>query len=467
MVFSSILFLCIFLPVTVLLYYILPHRFRNFGLLTVSLIFYAWGEPKYIIIMLFSTVFDYTNGILLEKFDKKEVVRKIVLICSVVINLGILCYFKYTDFAIENINRIFGTDISALSLALPIGISFYTFQTLSYTIDVYRRKVMVQHNIINFGMYICLFPQLIAGPIVRYADIEKEIANRKENSDKIWHGLFRFIIGLGKKVVFANQIGSLWNEISANKNNPALTAWLGAAAFAFQIYFDFSGYSDMAIGLGEMFGFHFPENFDYPYESKSITEFWRRWHITLSSWFKEYLYIPLGGNRCGIFRQIINLLIVWLLTGLWHGAAWNFVIWGLFYFVLLTIEKLFFKKISEKLPNVFKHIYALFFIMIGWVIFACEDINDIGNYLLSMFGVFGGADSMSIYYLMTYGIMFIILIIASTCFPKKTVLALRSKIGNKTKLNFAAEFVFSAIVLILSITFLVGDSYNPFLYFRF
>ena len=294
-----------------------------------------------------------------------------MLVLSVVGNLGILCFFKYTDFALETINRLAGTQFGLLQLALPIGISFYTFQTMSYTIDVYRGETPAQHNIISFGMYVCLFPQLIAGPIVRYKEVQKEVDGRKTTISGAVHGLQRFLTGLAKKVLLANQIGALWDYIKGlgNADMSTALAWLGAIAFTFQIYFDFSGYSDMAIGLGEMFGFHFPENFDHPYESKSITEFWRRWHITLSTWFREYLYIPLGGNRKGAARQIINLFIVWFLTGLWHGAGWNFILWGLYYFVLLVLEKLVLRRVLARLPAIIQHLYTLFFVVVGWVIF--------------------------------------------------------------------------------------------------
>lgn len=468
MVFSSIVFLYLFFPIVLVLYCILPQKFRNVLLLISSLIFYAWGEPKYIFIMLFSTIFDYTNGRLLERFDAKEWARKLVLIGSVVINIGILVYFKYTDFAIENINALAHTSFGLLNLTLPVGISFYTFQTLSYTIDVYRRKAEVQHNILNFGMYVCLFPQLIAGPIVRYTDISAQIADRPLKIDYIWQGLKRFTIGLGKKVLIANQIGVLWDNVSAYEGKlPAVMAWTGAIAYAFQIYFDFSGYSDMAIGLGKMFGFDFPENFRYPYESNSITDFWRRWHITLSSWFKEYVYIPLGGNRKGMSRQILNLLIVWSLTGLWHGASWNFVLWGLFWFVLLVAEKLFLLKFLEKLPKFVGHIYALICILIGWVIFACDDFSVLWNYLGSLFGKNGFVSDMSLYYCVTFGLLAVIAGIGVTHAPKLLVQKIGTALGKRKVLWTGMEMIFIVLIFVGSTAFLVGDSYNPFLYFRF
>ena len=383
MVFSSLTFLCIFLPIVVILYGIFPVKWRNFLLLAASLVFYAWGEPRYILIMLFSTVFDYINGRLIEYYDKqqKQKAKKRVVMVSIVGNLGILAFFKYTDMLIVSWNQITASNLSLLKIALPIGISFYTFQTMSYTIDVYRGLVKAQRNLISFGMYVCMFPQLIAGPIVRYQTIADQIDERKENNAVWVAGMQRFILGLAKKVILANQIGRLWEEISTTQMTQLSTAgaWLGAIAYTFQIYFDFSGYSDMAIGLGKMFGFTFPENFKHPYESKSITEFWRRWHITLSTWFREYVYIPLGGNRKGFKRQIVNLLIVWFLTGLWHGASWNFVLWGLYYFVLLVIEKVFLLAKMQRWPRVLQHFYALFFIVTGCVVFAIEDFHKMGQ----------------------------------------------------------------------------------------
>jgi alginate O-acetyltransferase complex protein AlgI len=468
-VFSTFEFLFFFLPVTVLLYYLVPARFRNAVLFLVSLLFYAWGEPRYIFIMLFSTFFDYCNGRLLERFDDREWVRKLILVCSVTVNLGLLCFFKYTDFAIENVNALFSTSIAALNLALPIGISFYTFQTLSYTIDVYRRKVSVQHNIIDFGMYICLFPQLIAGPIVRYSDIETQIKNRQVDADQIWQGLLRFVVGLGKKVLLANQIGALWSEISASPDNlPALSAWIGTLAFTFQIYFDFSGYSDMAIGLGKMFGFQFPENFDHPYQSENVTEFWRRWHMTLGSWFREYLYIPLGGNRKGLARLLLNLLVVWFLTGLWHGAGWNFILWGVYYFVLIACEKLFLLKLLKKIPRIFRWLYAMACVLFGWVLFACDDMTMLGSYCKALFGQSGGGvSSMSLYYLLTYGVMFLILAVGSTELPRNLWNRWLTRKERSAGLVFALQVLFLVAVLFLTIAFLAADSYNPFLYFRF
>ena len=345
MVFRSLMFLFVFLPSVLLIYYVCPKKFRNLVLFVSSLVFYAWGEPVYIVIMIFSTVFDYFNGLLIEKYRQKGQLKKtkIVLINSIIINLAILFFFKYTDFFINNINLLLSSNIQTLDLALPIGISFYTFQTMSYTIDVYRGEVKAQKNIISFGAFVVLFPQLVAGPIVRYKTIATQLDERKESQEQFANGVHRFIIGLGKKVLLANNIGLVWEQISSYniETLSTATAWIGAIAFSFQIYFDFSGYSDMAIGLGKMFGFNFLENFNYPYISKSITEFWRRWHISLGTWFKEYVYFPLGGNRGGKAKQIRNIFIVWGLTGFWHGASWNFVVWGLYFAVLLIFEKCF------------------------------------------------------------------------------------------------------------------------------
>ena len=360
MVFSSLVFLSFFLPVVLILYFAIPAKGKNAVLLLTSLLFYAWGEPAYIAIMIFSSVFDYCNGRAIEHFDKtgNGKGKKAVLIISVIGNLSILGVFKYTDFVIENINTLSGAGLSLLNVALPIGISFYTFQTMSYTIDVYRGKAKAQHNILDFATYVCMFPQLIAGPIVRYTDVSRELENRKIRLENITAGIWRFTAGLGKKVIIANQMGALWEEISSAGNLSTSMAWLGALCYTFQIYFDFSGYSDMAIGLGKILGFNYPENFDHPYESSSVTEFWRRWHMTLSSWFKEYVYIPLGGNRCGVKRQVVNLLVVWALTGIWHGAGWNFLMWGIYYFILLTLEKFVWGSALKKLPAVIRHVYA-------------------------------------------------------------------------------------------------------------
>ena len=468
MVFSSMIFLCVFLPVILVIYFALPKQSRNLWLLLASLFFYAWGEPRYILIMLFSTVFDYFNGRVIEYATlkgKRDTLGRAVLVLSIAGNLGILCFFKYTDFVLGTVNRLAGTQFGLLQLALPIGISFYTFQTMSYTIDVYRGEIPAQHNIISFGMYVCLFPQLIAGPIVRYKDVQKEIDARKTTISGAVHGLQRFLIGLAKKVLLANQIGALWDEIKGlgGSDMSMSLAWLGAVAFTFQIYFDFSGYSDMAIGLGEMFGFHFPENFDHPYESKSITEFWRRWHMTLGTWFREYLYIPLGVNRKGVVRQIFNLLVVWFLTGLWHGAGWNFILWGLYYFVLLVLEKFVLRRLLERLPDVIRHLYTLFFVVVGWVIFACDDLGLLGSYLKAMFGIgVPGGNALALYEWDVQAPFLAILLIAATTIPARIAKQLTREDQRSPLL-----MVYTVGLLVLSLAFLVSGSYNPFLYFRF
>ncbi|HAE92860.1 MAG TPA: transcriptional regulator, partial [Tissierella sp.] len=387
---------------------------------------------------------------------------------SIFTNLGLLGFFKYFDFFISNINNIFDFNISLLNLTLPIGISFYTFQTMSYTIDVYRGDTKVQNNIISFGTYVTLFPQLIAGPIVRYQTVAEEINNRMESYDLFSEGIKRFILGLGKKVLLANNIGLLWKNISSLNtwDIPVLTAWLGILGFSFQIYFDFSGYSDMAIGLGKIFGFNFLENFNYPYMSKSITEFWRRWHISLGTWFREYLYIPLGGNRKGRFKHIRNILIVWILTGIWHGASWNFALWGLFFGVILIIEKLFLLNLLEKLPHYLTRIYTLSLVLMSWVIFAFDSIKDGLNYIKILFG-FGNNpifNHTSLYFLYTNILLFLILIIGSTDIPKRLWKYMSNRFNNKL---WIIENIFLLLVLGLSIAYLVDQSYNPFLYFRF
>ena len=466
MVFSSTIFLCVYLPLVLLGYYICPKKGRNLFLLIVSLVFYAWGEPKYVFLMIFSILINYVFGRLMDKNRGRQKRMKLLLVLSVVIDIGLLSVFKYTDFIITNVNAIFGANFDLLNIALPIGISFYTFQAMSYTIDVYRDDVRVQKNLIDFGMYITMFPQLIAGPIVRYADVQDQLAERSVTTADFSEGVMRFVVGLGKKVLLANQMGAVWSEIYALGGDvSALMAWTGAIAYTFQIYFDFSGYSDMAIGLGRMFGFKFPENFRYPYQSVSITDFWRRWHITLSTWFKEYLYIPLGGNRCGLARQALNLLIVWSLTGFWHGAGWNFVMWGLYYFVILFIEKLFLLKALDKLPKLFRHVYALLLIVIGWVIFASDDVSVLLPYLGSMFGANGAVGGMDVYTLFTKAVLLIICCVASTELPKRLFLSATGAMNEKAA--FTIKSVMTIALLALSMILLIGDSYNPFLYFRF
>jgi alginate O-acetyltransferase complex protein AlgI len=470
MVFSSFVFLFLFLPVVLLCYYVCPPKGRNFVLLVFSLLFYAWGEPKYVLIMLFSTVFDYTNGRLIAYGRDRGKARftKTVLVIDLVGNLGILGFFKYTDFFINSINSITGAGISLLHIALPIGISFYTFQTMSYTIDVYRGTVPAQRNILNFATYVTLFPQLIAGPIVQYKTIADELEKRNVGWEDFSEGALRFSVGLAKKVILANQIGSLWTQISGAQSLTVASAWLGAIAYTFQIYFDFSGYSDMAIGLGRMFGFHFLENFDHPYISTSITEFWRRWHISLSGWFREYVYIPLGGNRKGVAANVRNLLIVWALTGLWHGASVNFILWGLYYGVLLILEKFVFAPVVKKCnAHGFGHLYTMFFVIAGWVIFAQTDMSALGTYLKAMVGI--GVPAVSsdfLYYLSTNAVLLVLLVICSLDWKRaKEKLALWR--GKSPVRSAVLSAVWMVLLLGLSTAFLVGDSYNPFLYFRF
>ena len=475
MVFSSLMFMCIFLPIVLIAYNLSKNlTYKNTVLIIASLFFYAWGEPIWVVLLIFSAFVDYINGRIIDKYYARAGAT-IALVSSLVINLGLLAMFKYSGFFIENINSFLHTSIPNPNFKLPIGISFYTFQTMSYTIDVYRQKVKAQHNLIAFGMYVSMFPQLIAGPIVRYASVEQQMNDRVLVPAKMAAGLQRFIIGLGKKVLLANQIGALWTEISTQKTGTVLGAWLGAIAFMFQIYFDFSGYSDMAIGLGHIFGFTFPENFKYPYISKSITEFWRRWHITLSTWFREYLYIPLGGNRRGRTRQIWNLFVVWSLTGLWHGASWNFVLWGIYYFILLTIEKIFLGEKLEQLPGWLQHVYTCLVVLFGWVIFANENIADLGRYFLTMFGANGALyNQTAIYQWYTHIPLLIVLIIGSTKLPKQllrkgwTRLKLIDAISSRQEqIRFVAASIFTVLVLYCSVAFLVSGSYNPFLYFRF
>ncbi|MGL4989704.1 MAG: MBOAT family O-acyltransferase [Sarcina sp.] len=464
MVFSSIIFLFTFLPFALFSYYLIPRKFKNLVLLLFSLIFYAFGEPIYIVLMIFTTIFDYFMGIFIGKNLENKKKSKFLLIFTICVNLLILGFFKYFGFLIENINIIFSLDLSYKTLPLPIGISFYTFQTLSYIIDVYLKKVSFQKNIISFSLYVTMFPQLIAGPIVRYKDVNKQLDCRIETPEKFGQGVERFILGLSKKVLLANNIGFIWTSISSQDLSliSPLTAWLGILSFSFQIYFDFSAYSDMAIGLGKMFGFDFIENFNYPYTSKSITEFWRRWHISLGSWFREYVYIPLGGNRCSFLKQCRNLFIVWLITGLWHGASWNFIVWGLYYGLILFIEKNYLKNILEKLPSFLAHFYTMFLVIIGWVFFASPTLSYAFSYIKIMFfaPILGLLDSISLYYLISYLLVFVLLLLFSTPIPKFYFDKLVVKYNN---LALASNM----IIFFFSIAYLVTETYNPFLYFRF
>ncbi len=469
MIFSSVFFLFVFLPIVLLAYFLVPKKFKNAVILIASLVFYAWGEPVYIVLMMFSIVYNYISGIEIDYWKGKGRVRqaKVTFILAVVVNLGMLGFFKYYGFLLENINHILPVDISYKALPLPIGISFYTFQTLSYVIDVYRGNVKVQKNLLHFGTYISMFPQLIAGPIVRYADVEEQLTKRKESLAKFGDGTAWFLRGLGKKVLLANNIGMTFDTIAAIPTGEAsvLTAWIGCAAYTFQIYFDFSGYSDMAIGLGKMFGFEFMKNFEYPYTATSITDFWRRWHISLSSWFREYVYIPLGGNRVSVPKHIRNIFVVWMLTGLWHGAAWNFVFWGLYYGILLIVEKYLLKDILARLPAFVKHIYTMLLVMIGWVFFFSPDIGSAFGYLGTMLGIGanGFMDSMAVYYLYNNLLMFIVLIICSVPYTYKRFL--RLEMGKKSYRSIA--MISYILIFVLATACLVNATYNPFLYFRF
>jgi len=463
MVFSSILFLFRFLPAAMLLYFLVPRKLKNLVIFLISLFFYSWGEPKYFPIMIASIFCDYLCSWGIEKNRDNKKFCRLMLIISMIFNLGMLGFFKYTGFFLENINGLLGTSLAAPNVTLPIGISFYTFQTMSYTIDVYRGNVKAERNIIDFAAFVTLFPQLIAGPIVRYSDISRELKERKVDMDQISDGVATFILGLGKKVLIANNIGALWTELSESVGFAALStplAWLGVAAFTLQIYFDFSGYSLMAIGLGRIMGFEFPQNFDFPYISKSFTEFWRRWHMTLGSWFREYLYFPLGGSRCSMPRMYFNLFVVWFCTGFWHGASWNFVLWGLFFLVFLIIEKTFLLPHLNK-SKVLSHVYVLFFLLISWAIFAVTDFSQLGILLQRMFGIGVSAASAGdwIYYLRNYAVTFIVGILFSTPLPWKCWCKLRK--------YQAVNLIVLGGILVVSVAYLVDATYNPFLYFRF
>jgi len=468
MLFSSPEFLFLFLPLTVLIYFLVPCKWRNIALLIVSLLFYGWGEPIYVFLMIGTIIADYIFGYFVGKFNDDKSKAKKVLLGSVIFNLSILAFFKYADFFIENLARIpFLSFLSPLGIALPIGISFYTFQALSYVIDVYRGEAKVQKNIINFGTYVTLFPQLIAGPIVRYHDIDKQLSEREHSVSLAASGMRTFVVGLAKKLLIANAAGELWERFSTlpMDERTVVGAWFGLLCYTLHIYFDFSGYSDMAIGLGKIFGFRFLENFNYPYISKSITDFWRRWHISLSTWFREYLYIPLGGNRKGVGRTILNLLVVWFLTGFWHGADWNFIIWGLYYFVLLVIEKQFLGKYLDKIPKAFSHIYSLFFIMIGWLIFATNNTAEGLLYLKSLFGISvpAFATGADVYEILRNTVLVVIALIGSTPYPKQKFYSL----CERKSCYFTVANIATVLLLVICTAYMINSSYNPFLYFRF
>ena len=466
MLFSSIPFLYYFLPCVLLLYFLAPKKLKNAVLLLSSLVFYAWGEPIYVLLMISSVVSGYILGLLIEKFRAKPL-GSVFLIASVVISLGLLGYFKYADFFIANFNAVFGLSVPLLRIALPIGISFYTFQLLSYTIDVYRGTVAAQRNFITLAAYIALFPQLIAGPIVRYADVAAQLTSRTHSFDKIALGIRRFVLGLAKKILIANALGELCDIFRASGDKSVLFYWLYAVAFTLHIYFDFSGYSDMAIGLGKIFGFDFMENFRFPYISASITEFWRRWHISLGSWFRDYVYIPLGGNRVGKAKWLRNIFIVWLLTGFWHGAAWNFIVWGLLFAVLLVVEKLWLQRPLQK-TKVLKHIYVLLFVILSFVIFNATDMRQALSDLGAMFGA-GSIPFYSAewsYYLRSYAVILGLAVLGATPLPQKLLAAVRRRKAGETLLNIAEPIVLAVLLLVMT-AYLVDGSFNPFLYFRF
>ena len=467
MVFSTILFLFRFLPITLALYYLAPAKLKNLALFVCSLVFYSWGEVKFFPVMVVLILINYFSGLAMEKFDQNPKMRRLFLIVSIVGSLSMLVFFKYTNFLIGTVNSLFGLSIGLIEAAtvLPLGISFYTFQTMSYSIDVYRRDVNAEHNIIDFGAYVVMFPQLIAGPIVRYNTVARQLEERRESLAAFGSGAGIFAVGLAKKVLLANNIGMFWDAVKAMApaDMTVTAAWCGIVAFGLQLYFDFAGYSDMAIGLGRMLGFEFLPNFNYPYISKSITEFWRRWHISLSTWFKEYVYIPLGGNRCSKGRRMFNLLVVWAATGIWHGASWNYLIWGLYFFVLLMIEKFFLLNLLKKAPALVGHIYTLFFVLISWAIFGLENFTQLTAYLKVMFGL-GGVPLMNGelgYYLSSYLPILCAAAVAST--PLGVSLYRRGGL----RVQQVACTVLVIAGLVVCTAYLVDGTYNPFLYWNF
>ena len=464
MVFSSLVFMFAYLPITLLAYYLIPRQGRNIFLFFINLLFYGWGEPTLIVLMLINIAINYAGGYFVDKFrdDKKK--QKLFLILTCVIDIGTLAVFKYTGMLVDTVNMLPFLDLPTPEISLPIGISFYTFQTMSYVIDVYRDDAPVSKNPINFGTYVALFPQLIAGPIVRYRDVADQLVNRRETMDLFSKGVYIFLVGLAKKVLIANPMGTLNTAIFATTDeNGVVGTWIGIIAYSFQLYFDFSGYSDMACGLGNMLGFEFLKNFDYPYISKSVTEFWRRWHISLSTWFKEYVYIPLGGNRKGVKRQVINLLIVWGLTGIWHGASWNFVLWGLYYGIMLIVEKFLLKKLLDKLPSFVQHIYTIFIIIIGWGLFYFTDMSQLGAFLINLFDFSKGiCGEQALTLILQYLPVLLVAGFASTPVATK----IYKKIENKKHI-WILQTLFCAVILVLCTASLVSSSYNPFLYFRF
>ena len=462
MVFTSISFIYYFLPLLLICYFVVPKKFRNIILLMFSVLFYFYGEPKYILLMLIEVLISYVVGLLIDKYKSKN-----ILIIGIFIHVLLFGIFKYFNFVIINVNNLFHSNLNLLNVVLPIGISFYTFQIISYEIDVYNKKVNVQSNILKYFLYVFLFPQLIAGPIVRYQDVNNEIDNRNVTFEMFANGLRRFIIGLSKKVIIANNLGELCNIYLNLGDKSVLFTWIFAISYMLQIYFDFSGYSDIAIGLGKMLGFNFPENFNYPYMAKSITDFWRRWHMTLSSWFRDYVYIPLGGNKKGVLKQIRNILIVWSLTGLWHGASWNFIVWGLYFGILLILEKFILKKYFSNVPKFIKGIYTLFLVMISFVIFQGDSLSSAFNIIKGLFGLNGELfiTNVTLYYLKGYVLFIVLGVISSTNYVKNLVIKISN--GKGKKIINILEPIYLLILLIIVTMYLIDSSYNPFLYFRF
>ena len=470
MLFSSMTFLFVFLPVTLAVYYLAPAQMRNLVMLAASLFFYAWGEPVYIILMLLSILMNYYCGLDIDgKRNSPQLARR-SLIFAVAANVLVLGFFKYYGLIMETVNGTLPVDIPYRVLPLPIGISFYTFQALSYIVDVYRGEARAQKKFTWFASYICMFPQLIAGPIIRYVDIEEQLRQRSFGIVKFGRGAMFFIRGLAKKVVIANSIGTVYEQVMQLPVGTVsvLTSWVGCLAYAFQIYFDFSGYSDMAVGLGKMFGFEFRRNFHYPYVSKSITEFWRRWHISLSTWFREYVYIPLGGNRCGGQRNMVNLILVWALTGLWHGAEWNFLFWGLYYGVLLILEKQVWGALMDRLPGVIQHIYTFVLVMVGWVFFFSPDLGSALDYIGMMFGMGACAlaDRQAVFLLTTHWLLFLLCILGSSSIGW-TILRAFMESYKKGRTQRIMSCVIYMGIFLVSVAFLVTETFNPFLYFRF
>lgn len=469
MLFSGITFLFLFLPVVLAVYYLVPWKVKNIALLIASLFFYAWGEPVYVVLMVLSILLNYFCARDIKENENEPVKAKFNVVFAVAVNLFILGFFKYYGFLLDTINAVFSTEIAYRELPLPVGISFYTFQAISYIVDIYRGKAQPQKNILYFALYISMFPQLIAGPIVRYEDIEAQLKHRRLSLQRLGQGAMYFIIGLAKKTVIANSVGAVFEQISEMPAGSlsVLTAWLGAFSYAFQIYFDFSGYSDMAVGLGKMFGFEFKKNFDYPYISKSVTEFWRRWHISLSTWFREYVYIPLGGNRCSVSRNIFNLMVVWVLTGMWHGAAWNFIAWGVYYGVILVMEKYVWGASLDMLPNPMRHIYTGIMVLVGWVLFFSPSLGYALRYLGAMIG--GGTgivDNQGAFLLFGHWLLYLLAVLGSSSLGMRLVNAV-PRMARSARAQAAVSVVIYMGIFVISVAFLVTDTFNPFLYFRF